>query len=57
MSKIMKSLSVITLISTFKKRRFIMTIKSWKDNGNELKLYLPKEFNFEENLNYLSRNS
>jgi DNA-3-methyladenine glycosylase II len=34
-----------------------MTIQSWEDYGNELKLFLPKEFNFEENINYLSRSS
>lgn len=34
-----------------------MTIEAWEDDGNELKLFLPKEFHFEENLNYLSRNS
>ncbi|WHX98244.1 DNA-3-methyladenine glycosylase [Neobacillus sp. DY30] len=33
-----------------------MTIQSWEDNGYELKLFLPKEFDFEENINYLSRN-
>lgn len=34
-----------------------MTIQSREDNGNELKLFLPKEFNFQENINYLSRSS
>jgi DNA-3-methyladenine glycosylase II len=33
-----------------------MVIHTWEDNGHELKLFLPKEFNFEENINYLSRN-
>lgn len=34
-----------------------MVIQSWEDDGDEIKLSLPKEFSFEENLNYLSRNS
>lgn len=34
-----------------------MTIQSWEDDGNELKLFLPKEFNFQENINYLSRSN
>lgn len=34
-----------------------MTIQAWEDDGIELKLFLPEEFHFEENLNYLSRNS
>lgn len=34
-----------------------MRIQSWDDNENELKLVLPKEFNFQENINYLSRSS
>lgn len=34
-----------------------MTIQSWEDDGNELKLFLPKEFNFQENIKYLSRSS
>jgi DNA-3-methyladenine glycosylase II len=33
-----------------------MVIHTWEDNGHELKLFLPKEFNFEENINYLARN-
>jgi DNA-3-methyladenine glycosylase II len=31
-------------------------IQASEDNKNELKLFLPKEFNFEENINYLARN-
>lgn len=34
-----------------------MVIHTWEDNGHELTLLLPKEFNFEENINYLSRNN
>jgi DNA-3-methyladenine glycosylase II len=34
-----------------------MIIHSREDYGNELKLFLPKEFNFQENINYLARNS
>lgn len=34
-----------------------MVFQSWEDNGDELKLYLPKEFKFAENINYLSRNN
>ncbi|MFJ5762195.1 DNA-3-methyladenine glycosylase 2 [Neobacillus sp. NPDC093182] len=34
-----------------------MRIQSWDDIGNELKLVLPKEFNFQENINYLARSS
>jgi DNA-3-methyladenine glycosylase II len=33
-----------------------MVIQSWEDNSDVVKLSLPKEFNFEENLKYLSRN-
>jgi DNA-3-methyladenine glycosylase II len=34
-----------------------MRIQPWDDTGNELKLVLPKEFNFQENINYLSRSN
>jgi DNA-3-methyladenine glycosylase II len=34
-----------------------MVLQSWEDNVDELKLFLPKEFNFNENINYLARNS
>lgn len=34
-----------------------MVLQSWEDNVVELKLFLPKEFNFNENVNYLARNS
>ncbi|WP_045520937.1 DNA-3-methyladenine glycosylase family protein [Neobacillus niacini] len=34
-----------------------MVIQTWEDNDDELKLFLPKEFNFNENVNYLVRNS
>ncbi len=33
-----------------------MVIQSWEENSDVVKLSLPKEFNFEENLKYLSRN-
>jgi DNA-3-methyladenine glycosylase II len=32
-------------------------IQTWEINNDELKLSLPEEFNFEENINYLARNS
>jgi DNA-3-methyladenine glycosylase II len=34
-----------------------MRIQPWDDTENELKLVLPKEFNFQENINYLSRSN
>lgn len=34
-----------------------MVIQTWADYCGELKLVLPKEFNFNENVNYLARNS
>ncbi|MEC1524215.1 DNA-3-methyladenine glycosylase [Neobacillus niacini] len=33
-----------------------MISQSWVNHGNELKLFLPKEFNFQENIKYLARN-
>lgn len=35
----------------------LMYIDTWEDDGNEIKVFLPKEFNFEKNINYLSRSS
>ena len=34
-----------------------MVFQTWEDYNEELKLFLPKEFNFNENVNYLARNS